>query len=96
MRTVYRQIQSLLKPVGNAVGPFGGAIHGVIGNDAAGEIRGLAPDGGEIGVDWFTFKKRGTYEITGTYLLSFFTPANEGRFVAWEDYAAASFNIVIR
>lgn len=45
---------------------------------------------------WFTFKKPGTYEITGTYLLSFFTPANEGRFVAWEDYAAASFNIVIR
>jgi hypothetical protein len=48
---------------------------------------------------WFTFKKSGTYEILGTYELSFFDA--EGKdykeyFVIWQDYATASFPIVVK
>ncbi len=45
---------------------------------------------------WFTFPKAGTYEITGTYSLSFFDQAlTDYFFVVWEDYATASFYLRI-
>ena len=50
VRTLHRQIKPLLKPVGDAVGPFDGAVDRVVGNDAAGEIGSLPPDRREIGV----------------------------------------------
>ena len=50
VRTLHRQIETLLKPVGDAVGPFGGAVDRVVGNDAAGVIRRLPTDRRVIGV----------------------------------------------
>ena len=44
---------------------------------------------------WFHFEKAGTYEITGSYYLSFFDPDGEDYFVLWEDYATASFYLRI-
>ncbi len=44
---------------------------------------------------WFTFQKAGTYEITGSYYLSFFDPDKKDYFVLWEDYATASFYLKI-
>jgi len=45
---------------------------------------------------WFTFSAPGTYRITGTYQLSFYTPEDNTRFVIWQDYAAAQFQLVIK
>lgn len=45
---------------------------------------------------WFTFKKPGSYEIKGTYDLSFFDPAHKDWFVLWEDYAAAVFYLTVK
>jgi len=45
-----RHIETLLKPVSDAVGPFGGAVDRVVGNDAARVVGSLPADRGEIGV----------------------------------------------
>ncbi|HLQ76420.1 MAG TPA: hypothetical protein VK210_03645 [Terriglobia bacterium] len=45
---------------------------------------------------WFSFSAPGNYRITGTYQLSFYTPEDNARFVIWQDYAAANFELMIR
>ena len=42
--TLDRQIKALLKPVRDAIGPFDGAVDGVVGDDAAGEIGSRPAD----------------------------------------------------
>jgi hypothetical protein len=41
---VQRQIRAQLEPIGDAPGPFGDTVQGVVGRDAALEIRLLAAD----------------------------------------------------
>src|SRR6516165_3085901 len=43
-----RRIEAHLPPVGDAPGPFAGALEGVIGDESAGEIRLLATDEGVV------------------------------------------------
>ncbi len=50
VRTPHRHIKTLLKPVRDAEGPFGGDVDRVVGHDAALEVGSLPPYRGEIGV----------------------------------------------
>ncbi len=45
VRAVHRQIEPLLEPVCDAVGPFDGAVDRVVGNDAAGKSGVFGPIG---------------------------------------------------
>src|SRR6202042_2797057 len=42
---------TLLKPVRDTIRPFGCAIEGLVGNDAAREVRRFSADWGEVGMD---------------------------------------------
>jgi len=44
---------------------------------------------------WFDFKKPGTYEILGTYVMEFNDPDDESWFTIWEGYVSAEFSLSI-
>lgn len=44
---------------------------------------------------WFTFKKPGVYEVTGTYEMNFVEPDSTDWFTIWQDYATAAFYVRI-
>jgi hypothetical protein len=45
---------------------------------------------------WFSFKKPGAYEVTGTYEINFVDPDSRDWFVIWQDYATSSFFITTK
>jgi hypothetical protein len=44
---------------------------------------------------WFSFEKRGVYEVTGTYEINFVDLNDQDWFVVWQDYATSSFFVTI-
>ena len=44
---------------------------------------------------WFDFKKPGTYNVLGTYVMEFNDPGGESWFTVWEGYVSAEFNVSI-
>ncbi len=45
---------------------------------------------------WFDFKKPGTYEVLGTYVMEFRDPDDDSNFPIWEDRVCAEFTVRIK
>src|SRR6185437_12295090 len=51
IKRIYRKVKALFEPRGNAVGPFGRSIEGMIGDYRVRESCGRPPQGREVAVD---------------------------------------------
>ncbi len=45
---------------------------------------------------WFRFSETGMYEMLGSYYMAFYESREDRRWIAWEDYATASFTLTVR